>query len=68
MDTTWSKLAHKMPPGAYARTEAMSDKLHAVYYNPFFLTDAEDAVAWYILVLSIVEALGLVSIYIEGSP
>ena len=33
-----------MPPAAFSRNEAMSDKLHAVMNNPFFLIQAPEQV------------------------
>jgi hypothetical protein len=38
-------MAYKLPPQIYTRSEAMSDRLHAIFYNPFFLTDVHDAAA-----------------------
>ena len=33
-----------MPPQAFARAEAMSDKLHALMFNPWFTTAADERV------------------------
>ena len=42
VDSSW-ELTFGLPPASYTRSEAMSDKLHAVLYNPFYLINVQEA-------------------------